>query len=390
MVPPAAVSPAPLSTGPRACGEPGARHAEQWHAAAMTSAPGPRRLVLRPGTPILTRSPGVVQVGLDEPVVRAADAPGVRDLLTALARPRGLPEETDAEPALLERLRAAGLLVVVPDGEVGSADQVLRAQAGPDAVRRQAARAGATIAVDAPPALEELLGPLLDQAGLRRAGTAAVHLVVSAGPLDRESAGPVGARRGPAPGRQRCRHRPSGRALRRAWTDRVPALRGRARGRGRRTPAAAARPGRTGCPDPAAAVGPGPRHLRARLGGARPVPLPGGRHAEHLVGDLRPRAARRSGRDLLGTPSRLRLRMGPDSACCRERARSPPLAVEPWPPSPGGGPGSTRRSSGAPGRARLRTSRSAAACHRRRAGHRSHRRRACPQGRSPDGSRAAS
>lgn len=157
----------------------------------MTSAPGPRRLVLRPGTPILTRSPGVVQVGLDEPVVRAADAPGVRELLAALARPRGLPEETGAEPALLERLRGAGLLVVVPDGEVGTAEQVLRAQAGPDAVRRQVARTGAAVAVDAPPAAAELLGPLLERAGLRRTETAGVHLVVSAGPLDRELLDPL-------------------------------------------------------------------------------------------------------------------------------------------------------------------------------------------------------
>lgn len=161
----------------------------------MTTAPGPRRLVLRPGTPVLARSPGIVQVGLDEPAVRVADAPGVRDLLAALARPPGLPAETGADPALLGRLRAAGLLLVVPDREAGAAEQVLRAQFGPDAVRRHAARAPAAVAVDAPAEdvalLDPLLGPLLERAGLRRADDAAVRLVVSTGPLDRERLDPL-------------------------------------------------------------------------------------------------------------------------------------------------------------------------------------------------------
>lgn len=158
----------------------------------MTSALGTRRLVLRPGTPVLARSPGIVQVGLDAPAVRLPDEPAVRALLADLLRPRGLPEETEADPGVLDRLRAAGLLVVVPDGAAGAAEQVLRAQFGPDAVRRHAARPrGTAVAVDAPPGTAAVLAPLLDAAGLRHTETASVHLVVSAGPLDRERLDPL-------------------------------------------------------------------------------------------------------------------------------------------------------------------------------------------------------
>ncbi|MEV5000921.1 hypothetical protein [Nocardioides sp. LML1-1-1.1] len=158
----------------------------------MTSALGTRRLVLRPGTPVLARSPGIVQVGLDAPVVRLPDEPAVRSLLAGLLGSRGLPEKTAADPDVLDRLRAAGLLLVVPDGPAGVAEQVLRAQFGPDAVRRHTARPhGAAVAVDAPPGTAALLAPLLDAAGLRRAETAAVHLVVSTGPLDRERLDPL-------------------------------------------------------------------------------------------------------------------------------------------------------------------------------------------------------
>jgi hypothetical protein len=168
----------------------------------MPSALGKRRLTLRPGTPVLARSPGVLQVGLDEPGVRVPDEPAVRSLLSALGAGRGVTEpldELDPESAgLLERLRAAGLVVVVPDGEgvADPADVLLRAQFGPDAVRRRAARARAVVAVRAAPAAEPVLGPLLERAGLRRtAGAdvedATVHLVVGNGPVDRERLDPL-------------------------------------------------------------------------------------------------------------------------------------------------------------------------------------------------------
>ncbi|QSR25732.1 hypothetical protein CFH99_08860 [Nocardioides aromaticivorans] len=152
------------------------------------------RLLLRPGTPVMARGPGVLQVGLDGPVVQLPDQPATRDLLSALGRFPGVPHGTSS-PAL-DRLDATGLLVVVPDSEAvpEPADQVLRAQFGPDAVRRRAARSAAAIVVRAAPGAEPLLGPLLAQAGLRRtAGEdgATAHLVVSTGPLDRERLDPL-------------------------------------------------------------------------------------------------------------------------------------------------------------------------------------------------------
>ena len=159
-----------------------------------------QRLLLRPGTPVMARGAGVLQVGLDGPVVRLPDQPGTRDLLAALSRFPGVPDAPtdlpDGAGATLERLGAEGLLVVVPDSEAvpEPADQVRRAQFGPDAVRRRAARSAAAIVVRAAPATEPLLGPLLAQAGLRRtAGEdgAAAHLVVSTGPLDRERLDPL-------------------------------------------------------------------------------------------------------------------------------------------------------------------------------------------------------
>lgn len=160
----------------------------------------PQRLLLRPGTPVMARAPGVLQVGLDGPTAQLPDQPGTRDLLAALGRFPGVPERPDGpdgtDRAALDRLEAAGLLVVVPDSEAvpEPADQVLRAQFGPDAVRRRAARSAAAIVVRAAPAAEPLLTPLLEQAGLRRTGGedgAAVHLVVSAGPVDRELLDPL-------------------------------------------------------------------------------------------------------------------------------------------------------------------------------------------------------
>lgn len=148
----------------------------------------------------MARGPGVLQVGLDGPTVQLPDQPDTRDLLVALGRFPGVLAGTDAtgDPAdaALDRLDAAGLLVVVPDGEAvpGPADQVLRAQFGPDAVRRRAARSAATVVVRAAPATQPLLGLLLEQAGLRRTGGedgADVHLLVSAGPVDRELLDPL-------------------------------------------------------------------------------------------------------------------------------------------------------------------------------------------------------
>ncbi|MBM0126318.1 hypothetical protein [Pimelobacter simplex] len=150
-------------------------------------------LLLRPGTPVLSRSPGVLQVGLVGPCLRLPDVPDVRRLLDDLADPAGDGPGPDlpAEAArALARLVEAGLAVP-------AAPQVsphLLAQAGPDAVRRQAVHAAIPIALDAPAGARTLLAPLLSAAGLAVATTpqdAPVHLVVTDGPLARERLDPL-------------------------------------------------------------------------------------------------------------------------------------------------------------------------------------------------------
>lgn len=174
-----------------------------------TVTPRIHHLTLRPGTPVMARSPGVVQVGLDEPAVRVDDDPAVRRVLAALDRPGGVPAGEELPAAvtdLLHRLEQAGLLIEVPDAEVrpDPALVTLRAQFGPDAVRRRAARAAATIAVHADPATAALLAPLLDRAGVRHVArqvghhagdpgdlAIAAHLIVTTGPLDRALLDPL-------------------------------------------------------------------------------------------------------------------------------------------------------------------------------------------------------
>lgn len=158
---------------------------------------------LRPGTPVLNRSPGVLQVGLTGASLRLPDVPEVRRLLGALASPSGHPApDTAGDPDAAEaltRLREAGLVLPV-DPETPAH---LRAQAGADAVRRQAARAASWVALDAPPGVRPLLQSLLDAAGLRvaaaprdagaasEASGAAVRLVVADGPVVRERLDPL-------------------------------------------------------------------------------------------------------------------------------------------------------------------------------------------------------
>ncbi|WP_435770880.1 hypothetical protein [Nocardioides sp. SYSU DS0651] len=162
----------------------------------MPSILGSRRLALRPGVPVLARSPGVIQVGLDEPSVRVDDGPDVARLLAALSSMGGLPEEPgDLAPAadrVLARLREAGLVVPIAAAErvADPSLTTLRAQFGPDAVRRQAARAEAAVAVRADAAAGALIEPLLAAAGLRAvdpgANEAAVELVVVTGTVARD------------------------------------------------------------------------------------------------------------------------------------------------------------------------------------------------------------
>lgn len=169
--------------------------------AEASAAPPAEILALRPGTPVVTRSPGVLQVGIDEPTVRLTDDPAVRRLLSLLSRPGGAPapiaDLSAPVAAALAHLECAGLVLRVPPG--GRVDDpldvVLRAQFGPDAVRRRARRDRAAVAVRADPAADLVLDPLLARAGLRRAPLAdldaTAHLVVATGPLDRELLDPL-------------------------------------------------------------------------------------------------------------------------------------------------------------------------------------------------------
>ncbi|THJ08575.1 hypothetical protein E7Z54_03830, partial [Nocardioides sp.] len=128
---------------------------------------GSHHLTLRPGAPVMARSPGILQVGLDEPTARVPDDPSVTRLLRALGRPGGVPAEPDQLPppaaAALTTLYDAGLVVPVPSTEHGADPSMvaLRAQFGPDAVRRRAARDATAIAVRADPATRSILDPLL-------------------------------------------------------------------------------------------------------------------------------------------------------------------------------------------------------------------------------------
>lgn len=157
-------------------------------------------LTLRPGVPVLARSPGILQVGLDEPAVRVADVPVVRTVLGALARPGGVPTSDGLEGAavdVLERLDRAGLLVEIanderrPDPCLG----VLRAQFGSDAVRRHAARTATGVVVTADPSTAATLERIIGSAGLHHVSaddrSPVVHLIVTSGPLDRAHLDPL-------------------------------------------------------------------------------------------------------------------------------------------------------------------------------------------------------
>ena len=164
------------------------------------SALGAPHLILRPGTPVMARSPGVLQVGLDGPSVCLPDEPAVRRLLSLLRRPTGVTPAlslSEAATAVLGRLRELGLVVsvAVDDEPRPRALSTLLAQFGPDAIRRHDARATARVVVRADLALEPAVDALLAGAGLRTTREAdapdAVHLVVSAGPVHRDLLDPL-------------------------------------------------------------------------------------------------------------------------------------------------------------------------------------------------------
>ncbi|GAA3648654.1 hypothetical protein GCM10022237_05380 [Nocardioides ginsengisoli] len=164
------------------------------------SALGARHLILRPGTPVMARSPGVVQIGLAGPSACLPDDPAVRRLVDALRRPTGLdPAEAlpDAAADALRRLQDADLVVAAFLGEEPRprALTTLLAQFGPDAVRRHEARVATRVVVHAALALEPAVDALLAEAGLPTTSDGddpdAVHLVVSAGEVHRDALDPL-------------------------------------------------------------------------------------------------------------------------------------------------------------------------------------------------------
>lgn len=164
----------------------------------------PRSITLRPGTPVLLREPGFLQVGLSHPasgspgVVRLPDTPDLRRQLDLLRHPT-LAAADSPEPdlgALIARLDDAGLLVDCPPPSAANLVGLTRAQAqfGRDAERRLRSRAAGEVAVEIDPLLEPSLAPVVAQM-LGDAGLACVaprplgpqiHLVVAGGVLDRE------------------------------------------------------------------------------------------------------------------------------------------------------------------------------------------------------------
>lgn len=176
--------------------------------ATGTDVPAP--VTLRPGTPVMLRERGYLQVGLAHPTSRRGagvllpDSPAVRRLLDDLRRPTGIPRDAAAAsgPAggtVLDRLDDAGLLV-----DVVRIDQVdhprtaaARAQFGRGAEHRLTERTRGAVSVGIDPVLEPSLGPrltdLLAELGLRVVApttdarwAATAHLVVASGVLDRE------------------------------------------------------------------------------------------------------------------------------------------------------------------------------------------------------------
>ncbi|MDN5743654.1 MAG: hypothetical protein L0H31_00870 [Nocardioidaceae bacterium] len=157
-----------------------------------------RRLRLRPGTAVMTREPGVLQIGLDDPCLCLEDVSTTREMLQRLDQAGGIDLGPRTwEDDVLRQLDEAGLLVVVADNEPGGDPirEVMRAQFGRDAERRRDLRTQARIAVHAEDEDAALVTALLDRVGVAGADptdlAAPVHLVVARGPIDRELLDPL-------------------------------------------------------------------------------------------------------------------------------------------------------------------------------------------------------
>ncbi|PWN04407.1 hypothetical protein DJ010_01840 [Nocardioides silvaticus] len=149
-------------------------------------------LRLRPGLPVVRRDAATLQVGLRPPLaVRLPDAPEVRDLLSGLRDGSAAADLSPVAAASLHRLAAADLLVPL-GSDATPAALVAEAQFGADGPPRVANRSAHPVGVRAEPPSEGLVEELLGLAGLVVDDTRpAVWLVVTAGPVTRESIDPL-------------------------------------------------------------------------------------------------------------------------------------------------------------------------------------------------------
>ena len=150
-------------------------------------------LLLWPGTPVVRRDGDTLQVGLHPPLAALVpDAPEVRALLEALRRGSAVGDLGLVAARALDRLLAAGLAFPVVPGIRPPELAVAQAQFGADGVRRVAGRAGHRIGVRATESSRAVVTDLLALSGLVADETApVVWLVVTAGPVSRESIDPL-------------------------------------------------------------------------------------------------------------------------------------------------------------------------------------------------------
>ncbi|QYJ05728.1 hypothetical protein KUV85_08630 [Nocardioides panacisoli] len=145
--------------------------------------------VLRPGCSVLLRDEDSVQVGLRPPLaVRLPRTHEVIALLRSLECGGAPPTPTAATTSALRALRSAGLLVPAET----TTSPAARAQFGSTAAPRHHRRRRHHVAVRGSGAPEDLLTPLLDDAGLTRDDRApTVVLVVATGTLRRSELDPL-------------------------------------------------------------------------------------------------------------------------------------------------------------------------------------------------------
>lgn len=149
----------------------------------------PERPALRPGLAVARHDATHLQVGLDPPHrVVVPDLPEVRRLLDAVAAGASLPELDPTTWTVLHALSRADALVEA--GASGRASQAARAQFGPSADARLAARGAAQVGVLGPREIVESAERLLRQCGVSVAGTddlADAWLVASSGEVPRST-----------------------------------------------------------------------------------------------------------------------------------------------------------------------------------------------------------